>query len=194
MDTASSSEVRDLASYRRDIELARVYATELRNHDPSEFLDGRDSRLAYWSAAIVCYGRAFDTGVRSSRLDTTGLDASELEAHKYILDLRNKHVAHAVNGYEQTIVMAYLTNSAFARRGVTCIGQVHVEYFTADEDDRAMLVRLCDHSVKAINRRLRASLAKVTQELAEMGEAAIYALPDLAAPSPQRERVAKRRR
>ncbi|MFE7404850.1 hypothetical protein [Isoptericola sp. NPDC057559] len=194
VDTASSGEVRDLASYRRDLELARVYATESGRHDPGEFPDGHDPRLAFWLAAIVCYGRAFNSGVRKYRIDTADLDESRLEAHKYFLDLRNKHAAHAVNDFEQTFVIAYLTDSAFARRAVTRTGQAHIEYHTATENDLATLVQLCDHLVKVINRRLESLQSKIGLELAQMGEEAVYALPDLVMPSPQRERVAKRRR
>jgi len=193
VDAPSSGEIRDLASYRRDLELARVYATELARRDLDELENSRDPKVALWLAAIVCYGRAFNTGVRRHPLDTSGLSPTQLEAHRFFLDMRNKHVAHAVNDYEQTIVVAYLTNSAFAPPAVTRTGQVHVEYLGAEQDDLAMLVQLCDYFTRAINRRLRALHLRLAQELAEMGEEAVYALQDLAVPSPQRERVTRRR-
>jgi hypothetical protein len=194
VETPSSSVVRDIASLRRDLELAKVYAGEFAEADRAELANPRDPRVALWLAAIVAYGRAFSSGVRSERLDTTTLDDEELEAHNYFLDLRNKHVAHAVNDYEQTVAVAYLSNSAFERRQVTRIAQVHIEMLSSDEGDPAMLVRLSERFIRAINIRLDELHGEISRELSAMGEDAVYALPDFEAPEPQRAKVAKRRK
>jgi hypothetical protein len=198
--TPSSSLVRDIASLRRDLELANVYADEFAKVDPAELAPAglahntQDLRLALWFAAIVAYGRAFNNGVRSERLDTTTLDEEQLEAHNYFLDLRNKHVAHAVNDYEQTVVLAYLTNSAFASRHVTRVGHIHIEVLAGDKSDAAMLVRLLEHFIRAIHRRLNVLHDEIIRELGAMGKDAVYALPDFEAREPQRAKVAKRRK
>ena len=117
-----------------------------------------------------------------------------MEAHNYFLDLRNKHVAHAVNDYEHTIVVAYLTDSSFAQRAVTRTGQVHAEILSCDEGDPETLAQLAEHFTKIINRRLWVLHEAIGRELHELGEAAVYALEDLVVPSPQRAKVGKRRR
>jgi hypothetical protein len=69
IDTPSSSEIRDLASFRRDLEQAKVFAHEFESVDTAEIADARDPRLAFWSAAVVAYGRAFNNGVRRARIE-----------------------------------------------------------------------------------------------------------------------------
>lgn len=194
VNTESSREIRDLASLRRDLELASAYATEFASIDRAELTGARDPRLALWSAAVVQYGRAFNGGVRQTRLDASDLDDVLAEAHQYFLDLRNKHVAHAVNDYEQTIVVAYLTDSSFAPRAITQTGQVHVELLACDEGDPELLVRLADHFAKSVNRRLKVLHDALGRELHELGEAVVYALPALEVPNPDRARVQTRRK
>ena len=58
------------------------------------------------SAAVVRYARCFSSGVRDSLehdlLDTADIDLKE--AHRFFIDLRNKHVAHSVNPFEENDV------------------------------------------------------------------------------------------
>lgn len=61
---------------------------------------------AYWSAALVAYARCWETGVRTS-LDPSmleQLDPRRRSLHKLAMDLRNKHVAHSVNSFEEVAV------------------------------------------------------------------------------------------
>ena len=65
---------------------------------------------ALWSAAVVAYARAFGGRIRSggapllSRGVVAEAGEGATEFHEWILGLRNKHVAHSVNPYEQTRV------------------------------------------------------------------------------------------
>jgi hypothetical protein len=66
---------------------------------------------ALWTAALVTYARCFASGVRFG-LTPDLFDHFEGEprkVHQYYLDLRNKHVAHSVNPYEQIVVGAVLS-------------------------------------------------------------------------------------
>jgi len=65
---------------------------------------------ALWSAAVVAYARAFGGRLRAggaplvSRQLLVGAGEGATEFHDWVLGLRNKHVAHSVNPYEQTSV------------------------------------------------------------------------------------------
>ena len=56
-------------------------------------------------SGVVAYARPFKTGVRKIRLDTNfftsrGLEL-DLDLHNYLINMRDKHVAHSVNEFER---------------------------------------------------------------------------------------------
>jgi tRNA A37 threonylcarbamoyladenosine dehydratase len=53
---------------------------------------------------------------------------------------------------------------------------------------------LCDYFITALNRRLKKLHLIVGLELAQLGVDAVYSMPDLVVPSPDRAKVAKRRK
>lgn len=57
------------------------------------------------SSAVVAYARPFKTGVRQLRMDTqffSNAPAFSSELHKYLIAIRDKHVAHSVNEFERS--------------------------------------------------------------------------------------------
>lgn len=196
VDTASGAELRDLASFRRDLELAMVYADAFTTHVADGKLQGsRDPFLGLWNAAVVAYGRAFNSGVRhAARVATNKLDEDEAKAHEYFLNLRNKHVAHAVNGYEDTIVIAYLTNSAFMPRAVTRTGQVHTDLVFNPTTAPLELSALCAKLIDELNNRIKKLHFQIGRELSEMGLDRVYSLPDITNPTPVEVGRSRRRK
>ena len=64
-------------------------------------------------AASVAYARCFVSGVRQS-LDAALLEGDEPELrsmHEFVLHLRNKHVAHSVNSFEENSVTVHVNDS-----------------------------------------------------------------------------------
>jgi len=195
VDTESCDRVRDLASLRRDLELAKLFAETYTDRASSRPTDERFADDALWMSALVVYGRAFGSSVRTSeRLSDDWLEDGERAAHRFLLDLRNKFVAHAVNNFEHTVVIAYLANSAFERRNVSRLGQMHAEIIPLSKEQLAGMIGLCNRYIVHVNRRLRTALSQVSSELETLGLDEVYALPDLAAPEIDVARVAKRRK
>ena len=67
--------------------------------------ESQDSLLieSLWTTALIKYARCFKSGKRFG-LDETILDGLEGEprkVHKFYLDMRDKHIAHSVNPFEQ---------------------------------------------------------------------------------------------
>ena len=61
---------------------------------------------ALWTSAVVKYGRCFATGKRF-RLDSdvfVNAPDGAPKAHKFFRDMRDKHVAHSVNPFEEACV------------------------------------------------------------------------------------------
>lgn len=81
---------------------------------------------AIGSAAVIAYARCFSGGKRYSLPKSTLLKApSELrDFHGYVLDVRDKHIAHSVNVFEENrLIVDIEFNGGHAER----IANVHVE-------------------------------------------------------------------
>ncbi|WP_146247584.1 hypothetical protein [Curtobacterium sp. MCLR17_040] len=185
VDTPSSAELRDLVSYRRDLELAKTYADAFRTQLARSPIEDRlDVRLALWVAALTTYGRTFNGGTRhSARVPIDALSENGVRMHEFFLALRNKHVAHAVNGYEDADVIAYITDSAFMPRRVTRTGQVHHEQIFASGDLPRYLSDNCETILLTLKRRVRDLHYEVSRELSRIDLDEIYGMPDLTAPT-----------
>jgi hypothetical protein len=183
VNTESSAELRDLASYRRDLERARSYMTVFSELVAESNSAERTTNDAFMVAALTLYGRAFGNGVRRARVGLGDLDSTQHEAHSFFIDLRNKYVAHAVNSYEQTTVIAYLTNSAFTPPQITRVGQRHIDLVPIDEEDAAQFIELCEFYIERLQTRIENLHRTVTDELWNSGRDAVYALPALSTPA-----------
>jgi hypothetical protein len=195
--TESSPELEDLASFRRDFEMARLFASTYLGLDRGEEEDPRRPESAYWIAALTLYGRAFATGVRKASVSLDELSEDERATHQYFIDLRNKYVAHSVNGYEGSTAFAYITDSAFSRPNVTRVGQVHVDVVPLDEEELEDFIILCTQFIDSLQHRIERLNYDIRGELLALGPQAVYALPDLERDLEKdlaRESVARRRR
>lgn len=64
------------------------------------------------SAAVVRYARCFSSGVRQ-RLSRSLFDDAEpnfAEGHNFFIEMRNKHVAHSVNEFEENDVLVQVSD------------------------------------------------------------------------------------
>ena len=65
-------------------------------------------------SGVVGYARCFKTGVRALTLDPGDLTARgapfDYDSHRYVIALRDKHVAHSVNDFEQCDAIAVMEN------------------------------------------------------------------------------------
>ncbi|QIK63610.1 hypothetical protein G7068_10705 [Leucobacter viscericola] len=182
--TPSLNELRDLASLRRDFMLA---ASFLDFYLASEIEDDAESPSptdALWIAAVTAYGRAFGTGQRhAGRVEMTSLDAESVRAHMYFIDLRNKYIAHSVNGFEATTVFADLTDPAQEQAGIELLGELHTRLSRLSRERAVTLKWLCDHHVSALAVRIDRLHRQVANELTELGQEAAYAMPDFSPPT-----------
>jgi len=139
---------------------------------------------ALWIAAVTVYGRAFGTGQRhAGRVDTASFDAESVRAHSYFIDLRNKYIAHSVNGFETTTVFADLTDPTQEPAGVALVGELHTSLSRLSRERAETLKRLCDHHVLHLTARIDRLHRQTANELAELGQEAAYALPDFLPPT-----------
>jgi hypothetical protein len=116
-------EARQLADYGAIFQdLSFVLAVLERLHDLlGEDGDDADSVLvrAYWTAALIAYVRCFSTGKRFG-LSEEIFEGTEggVEVHRLYKQLRDKHVAHSVNPFEQVKVGAVLASEGAEERKI----------------------------------------------------------------------------
>jgi hypothetical protein len=194
VDTPSCAALRDVVSRRWDFESTRVFCDAFLTSTATHEAGTRPPAEGMWIAAVVTYGRAFNQGVRNvERVDISRLDDAELELHEYVIALRNRHFAHSVNRYEDAISLAYLTDSAFASRAVTRVGQTHVSLYSASPELVERLRDLAGKFVRVCDLRVRALHVAIGKELAGLGMDSVYALPDISVRAPSRKDVDRRR-
>jgi hypothetical protein len=86
--------------------------------------DSKDNILieSYWIAALISYVRCFSAGKRLGLSEdifkNDKLEGDPLGCHHYFKNLRDKHIAHSVNPFEQIVVDLQLSNSRSKKREV----------------------------------------------------------------------------
>lgn len=92
-----------------DVSFAINAVTELLADWPEAAGHGPDTAnaRALWISGLVSHARCFRGGVRTAggAPDAVrALSESNKERHEYFLNLRDKHIAHSVNAFEQAKV------------------------------------------------------------------------------------------
>ncbi|WP_313480268.1 hypothetical protein [Microbacterium sp.] len=181
--TQSTPELIDLASLRNDFRLALVFLDSYlgsaieSDGPPPTAID------ALWMSAVYMYGRAFSNGQRhAGRANTDHLGPGAAEMHEYFLGVRNKYLAHAVNGFEKGTVFADLYDPARAA-GIARVGELHTSLVRLSREAAEALRQLCRTQVEALTRRIDILHRAVADELVELGASATYALADFVPPT-----------
>lgn len=84
-----------------------------------------------WTAALVRYARCFTEAKRQELTESIfdGFHGQPIAAHRYYIDMRNKHIAHSVNPFEQTyagVVLTPETSKVKSVVGVTTLAMRHI--------------------------------------------------------------------
>jgi hypothetical protein len=160
----SAQELIDLTSIFQD--LGFVVACCDRLLDPLESSD-RDNVLAQalWSAALVAYVRCFGSGKRvgldASFLEQVGLEGEVQAWHRYLRNMRDKHIAHSVNPFETILVGAVLTPSGKRDRKVEGIAVLALKHLTAADQGVYQLRQLAKALKRKVDERCQAQRGKV---------------------------------
>lgn len=164
-------ELARLTSIEHDLRSARDLCIYLENQfavapngwPPSEITD------AFSTAIVVRYSRAFVTGVRHGlgKRELFVLSQEQLDNHNRLRALRDKHMAHSVNAFENTRVQARYCLERVNDEGITSVSAAHYRVFGLSQRDIESLKELCtcllahvdqliDHEKKALLRVIRA--------------------------------------
>lgn len=99
---------------------------------------------ALMSGAVVKYARCFSSGVRANFPNSVleGLPVNQKTDHEFFVALRNKYIAHSVNVFEETKIVAYLVPEERGPRGVASIGVQHDRLASLGAEDFTRLKAL----------------------------------------------------
>jgi hypothetical protein len=141
---------------RSTIDICRRLLEELQKDDQDAILIE-----ALWTSALVKYARCFASGKRFG-LDEKifeHFDGDPIGAHRYFIDMRNKHIAHSVNPFEEVRVGVVLSAPSAQPLTVQGVAVLSRKLISTDVDGVRNLVTLAS----ALHKRV-AELAKQEQD------------------------------
>lgn len=89
---------------------------------------------ALWTSALIRYARCFaeSKGFGLSESVFDGLQGDPLGAHRFYMNLRNKHIAHSVNPFEQMEAGLVLSPAENAEKGIIGVATLAMRQISSD--------------------------------------------------------------
>lgn len=147
------------------------------------------------AAALIKYGRTFASGVRTGvpAEVISNLPPDQQAAHQLFKDLRDKWVAHSVNAFEDTKVVAYLVSSEKGNQGVSSIGVQHTRVLSLSRAQVALLKQLASAVRVHIRALIKNENAKALECARSRAPEAFYIQVDPPPQAPSTADPSKRR-
>jgi len=104
-------------------------------------------------ALVVKYGRVHAIGERR-RIPAQWikcLPEEELEAHNYVINLRNKYVAHSVNNFEENIPVAYIKDINSENPEFNQVSVQHTQVVAVSREDINLIIGLAKKFLEQVN-------------------------------------------
>ncbi|MBI5873890.1 MAG: hypothetical protein HZB36_07090 [Candidatus Omnitrophica bacterium] len=104
----------------------------------------------FWSAIIVRYGRANNTG-RHHKMPHECIRAfskAEKDNHDFFINMRDKYYCHSVNNYENNILKVWIKDADSANPILEQVGVVHERVIRLSIKDAQAIVALADKLLK----------------------------------------------
>jgi len=128
--------------------------------------ESQDSLLieSFWTTALIKYARCFKSGKRfgldESILD--GLKGEPHKVHKLYLDMRDKHIAHSVNPFEQMQVGLVLSPKDSSEKKVVGVATLSMRHIVPDVEgvhqlgllSKVLLEKVCEIAKQYENKTL----------------------------------------
>lgn len=187
---AKSSEAQrlaDLAAIIQDFKSIMQACSRLKNLLEE---NSQDNLLieSLWVSALIKYARCFATGKRFglSKNIFQNLHGESLKAHQFYIDLRNKHIAHSVNPYEQMEVGFVLSSVAEQEKKIIGVSTLTMRHIVSDKKGVQQLGMLSKIAHDKICSMAKVVEQKVLEEGKKMPINELYkiARPRLVAPGP----------
>lgn len=111
---------------------------------------------ALFISALVTYARCFASGKRCGLTpDIFKSIENGNEAHEYFINLRNKHIAHSVNPFEQVKVDLQLSPPENMERKVEGVATYAIKLTSLENNNLKNLMILANHAISITNKKFR---------------------------------------
>ncbi len=146
------------------------------------------------TSALIRYRRCFSSGAGvppNAIDDVLGITQLEKEVHRHLLDVRDKHVAHAVNQMETHDVYLWVVPDDAGRRRVTGVSCGSNTGVAISKELAVEMEKLCMKWLDHINELIRlesSRLLPLAQQLSSTELASLPRGPRQANPNPRRGR------
>ncbi len=195
-DLPSAQELRGRASINQDLQLTLECADRLLQLQPdgNSLADGVLAQ-ALTTTALVAYARCFGSGLRTrltlENLGELGLDGEVQAFHQYLIDLRNKHIAHSVNSYESfTVGIVLSANEPVEAEGAAVLTMRHIAFTPEGLQSLGTLVTAL---LNLNSNRCRQLQEDAIREAQQLGAEDLRARPELSLTAPGPEQAGERR-
>lgn len=151
---------------------------------------------ALCTAAIVRYGRCFTSGVRERLADNliAQLQQEDQNAHRFFKDLRDNWIAHSVNAFEHTHVVAYLTPEEVGPKSVSSISALPDRVLCLSGNDMLRLKKLAAAVCETVAKLMEDENQKVLSHARSLPPEQFYTQVDLPRKVTTDTEAGKRRR
>ncbi len=120
-----------------------------------------------WTTALISYARCFSTGKRFGLKEdifkNKDLKGDPIGCHNYYINLRNKHVAHSVNPFEQIAVDLQLSNPDDKERKVLGVSVLSQKLICSTLEGVEDLIRLAIIAFKDVGEQCKGYEKKVLE-------------------------------
>jgi hypothetical protein len=169
VDFPEAKRLADIASILRDLQATRETCKRL-----MDLLDSQDKDSilleGLWSAALVRYTRCFAFGKRYGLTEEVfdGLEGDPVGTHRWYKSMRDKHVAHSVNPYEQVRVGLVLSPEKSEQRRVLGVSTLAGVYICPEKEgvrQLGMLTTVLLRRVAEMGKECEAQVIEVAKTL-----------------------------
>lgn len=148
-----------------------------------------------WIGALVSYARCFSTGKRFGLSgEMFRSSAGGLECHEYYINLRNKHIAHSVNPFEQVVVGIVLSPPSKSEKKVEGIAVMSQRLLHLDSVGIQNLRRLSVAALEVIQTRSKESQDEALEAGKKLLLDSLYDKAHLRTVTPGPDQASKARR
>ena len=174
----ASTSIVDVHGWLNDISSAREFAERLIEESEKK---GPDTLLldALSTAAIVRYCRCFTTGIRE-RLPIGQLPSAteaEIELHKRLCGIRDRHISHAVNQQEAYALYVIIDESREATTGALGLSSQSTAQIPLLPFDAAEMVDLCSKWIVRLKEQLAQENACLMPLVTQLSREELLSLP-----------------
>lgn len=143
-----------------------------------------------WSTVLIKYARCFSSGKRFSLTFEIfkGLNGDPIEAHEYYISMRNKHIAHSVNPFEQIEIGFILSSPREKDKVIKGVIPMSMKHISSSEEGVHQLGMLSNIAQKKLCKQAEDLTEKVLKIGNTMPIEELYKIsrPCMVAPGPEK--------